>query len=239
VNCCLSNLLSGSTVLPSLCEKVYGKHVYSTVRKGGGGYGVLGPRPTNTCRKVPLPFNFLDDDILHCLLWVLSFYGNSIHVSGCVGYYWSPHDTKSRFLDELRGLQYLYIAIHTMSVNTVQYYTVYRNKLLHSKAILRCNEETVHVIRMNIYSLNTLQENFTIHWGQVTGDRWTGPMATKFTYKMRSGGNGMWGRGPAQRKNNIKKTSLYQHRLTLYKNFIKSFLLSQLAWPGHKPNSPL
>ncbi len=27
-------------------------------------------------------------------------------------------------------------------------------------------------------------------------------MATKFTYKMRSGGNGMWGRGPAQCKNN-------------------------------------
>jgi hypothetical protein len=30
-------------------------------------------------------------------------------------------------------------------------------------------------------------------------------MATKFTYKMRSGGNGMWGRGPAQRKNKKKK----------------------------------
>jgi hypothetical protein len=33
-------------------------------------------------------------------------------------------------------------------------------------------------------------------------------MATKFTYKMRSGGNGMWGRGPAQRKNNIKKKKI-------------------------------
>ncbi len=30
-------------------------------------------------------------------------------------------------------------------------------------------------------------------------------MATKFTYKMRSGGNGMWGRGPAQRKQSLKK----------------------------------
>jgi hypothetical protein len=30
-------------------------------------------------------------------------------------------------------------------------------------------------------------------------------MATKFTYKMRSGGNGMWGRGPAQRKKKKKK----------------------------------
>jgi hypothetical protein len=30
-------------------------------------------------------------------------------------------------------------------------------------------------------------------------------MATKFTYKMRSGGNGMWGRGPAQCKQSLKK----------------------------------
>jgi hypothetical protein len=29
----------------------------------------------NTCRKVLLQINFLDDNILHCLLWVLSFYG--------------------------------------------------------------------------------------------------------------------------------------------------------------------
>ncbi len=36
--------------------------------------GVLGLRQMNTCRKAPLAVKFLDDDILHCLLWVLSFY---------------------------------------------------------------------------------------------------------------------------------------------------------------------
>ncbi len=35
----------------------------------------MGLRQINTCRKVPLQVNFLDDDILHCLPWVLSFYG--------------------------------------------------------------------------------------------------------------------------------------------------------------------
>jgi hypothetical protein len=30
-------------------------------------------------------------------------------------------------------------------------------------------------------------------------------LATKFTYKMRSGGKGMWGRGPALCKQNYKK----------------------------------
>ncbi len=43
----------------------------------GGGYGVLGLRQVNTCREVPLQVNFIDDDILHCLLRVLSFYGCS------------------------------------------------------------------------------------------------------------------------------------------------------------------
>ncbi len=38
-------------------------------RRGGG------LRQINTRRKVPLQVNFLDDDTLHCLLWVLSFYG--------------------------------------------------------------------------------------------------------------------------------------------------------------------
>jgi hypothetical protein len=31
-------------------------------------YGVLGLRQINTCREVFLLVNFLDDDILHCLL---------------------------------------------------------------------------------------------------------------------------------------------------------------------------
>jgi hypothetical protein len=30
-----------------------------------GGYGVLGLRQINTCRKVPLQVNFLDNDIWH------------------------------------------------------------------------------------------------------------------------------------------------------------------------------
>jgi hypothetical protein len=48
---------------------------------GGGGYEVLGLRQINTCRKVPLQINFLDDDILHCLLWVLSFYACTSSIS--------------------------------------------------------------------------------------------------------------------------------------------------------------
>jgi hypothetical protein len=41
----------------------------------GGGNGVLGYRQINICRKKSLYRSiFLDDDILHCLLWVLTFY---------------------------------------------------------------------------------------------------------------------------------------------------------------------
>jgi hypothetical protein len=43
-------------------------------------YGVLGLRQINTCRKGPLRVNFLDDDILHCLLWILSFYVGRLSV---------------------------------------------------------------------------------------------------------------------------------------------------------------
>ncbi len=69
VNCCLPELLIGSIPPPhSLCVHVY--NVY-----GVGGMGFWGLRQINTCRKVPLRVNFLDDDILHCLLWVLFFYG--------------------------------------------------------------------------------------------------------------------------------------------------------------------
>ncbi len=39
------------------------------------GYGVLGLRQINTWRKIPFQVIFLDYDILHRLLWVLSFYG--------------------------------------------------------------------------------------------------------------------------------------------------------------------
>ncbi len=34
-----------------------------------------------TCRKVPLQVNFLDDNILHCLLCLLSFYGYGTEVN--------------------------------------------------------------------------------------------------------------------------------------------------------------
>jgi hypothetical protein len=37
----------------------------------------------------------------------------------------------------------------------------------------------------------------------VTGE--LDPWQLNLHTKMRSGGNGMWGRGPAQRKNNLKK----------------------------------
>jgi hypothetical protein len=37
-------------------------------------HGVLGIRQINPCRKVPLQVNCLDDDILHGLLWVFSFF---------------------------------------------------------------------------------------------------------------------------------------------------------------------
>jgi hypothetical protein len=39
--------------------------------------GVLGLRQINTCRTVPLKINFLDDEILHCLLLFLFFYAYS------------------------------------------------------------------------------------------------------------------------------------------------------------------
>jgi hypothetical protein len=38
--------------------------------KGGGGIRFLASDRKNTCRKVPLQVNFLDDDFLHCLLRV-------------------------------------------------------------------------------------------------------------------------------------------------------------------------
>ncbi len=73
--CCPFNLLSGSTLPPSPLPCVKKYTVYTTVcKRDGVGYGVLGFRQINICRKVPLQFNFLDGDILYCLLWVLSFY---------------------------------------------------------------------------------------------------------------------------------------------------------------------
>ncbi len=52
---------------------------------GNTGVGmVLGLRQINTCCKVPLLVNFLDGDILHCFLWVLSFYAVTTPEAECV-----------------------------------------------------------------------------------------------------------------------------------------------------------
>jgi hypothetical protein len=69
VNGCPSNLLSGSIPPPPRpCLNKYTVYTY-TVHCVWGRYGVLGFRQINTCSKVPLPVHFLDDDILHCLIW--------------------------------------------------------------------------------------------------------------------------------------------------------------------------
>ncbi len=51
----------------------YTLYTYTVRNKGGRGYGVLGLRQISTSCIVPLQVHFLDDDISHCLLWVLSF----------------------------------------------------------------------------------------------------------------------------------------------------------------------
>ncbi len=66
VNCCPSNIISGSTPPPpspssnpSLWELGYCTHIYCTVcGGGGGGDGVLNLSQINTCRKVLLQVNF-------------------------------------------------------------------------------------------------------------------------------------------------------------------------------------
>ncbi len=46
--------------------------------KVGGIHGVLGLIQINTCREVSLQVSYLDDDVLRCLLWILSsFYGKT------------------------------------------------------------------------------------------------------------------------------------------------------------------
>ncbi len=42
------------------------------------GYGVLGLRQINTCRKVHLQAKLLHENILRCLLWILSFYAYKV-----------------------------------------------------------------------------------------------------------------------------------------------------------------
>jgi hypothetical protein len=67
VNCCPSNLLSGSTLphLPLPCVKKYPVYTY-TVCKGGGVLG-SGPQTDKHLPRSPLTGQILDDDILHCL----------------------------------------------------------------------------------------------------------------------------------------------------------------------------
>ncbi len=78
--CCPCTLLSGSTLPPHLpCGNKYTVHTYRVcIMCKGGGYGVLGLRQINTCRKVPFQVNILRRRHLALLLWVLSFYGLNV-----------------------------------------------------------------------------------------------------------------------------------------------------------------
>ncbi len=53
---------------------------------GGGRYGSLGRRKKNTCRKVPLQVNFLDDDILHGSMILVAFYDKGYLLSSLCGW---------------------------------------------------------------------------------------------------------------------------------------------------------
>ncbi len=75
VNCCLLTFCLIQLSPPPSLPYVNKYTVYTYSVCSGGGYGVLGLRQINICREVPLLVNFLDDNILHCLLWVLSFFG--------------------------------------------------------------------------------------------------------------------------------------------------------------------
>ncbi len=76
VNCCPSNLLSGSTIPPPfLCVNKYTVHTYK-VFKGGEEVWGSGPHTDNSCRKVPLHVNFFRwRHFALPSMWGLSFYG--------------------------------------------------------------------------------------------------------------------------------------------------------------------
>ncbi len=88
MNCCPSNILSGSCPPPHLahfpcvnkytCIQVHIKSVRVGVR-----YRVLGLRHLPQS-PVNLQVTFLDDDILLCLPWVLSFYDVTLTLSSAV-----------------------------------------------------------------------------------------------------------------------------------------------------------
>ncbi len=58
---------------------------------------------------------------------------------------------------------------------------------------------------MRLYASAKLGISNTVSWGARVLKSFGAPLATKFTYKMRSGGKGMWGRGPALYKQKLKK----------------------------------
>jgi hypothetical protein len=78
VNCCPSPLFSGSTLPPPPLQcvnkyTVYCTYTYTVCRGGGGGVGI-GSGPQTDMHLTLRPFtDFLDDDILHCLLLYESY----------------------------------------------------------------------------------------------------------------------------------------------------------------------
>ncbi len=83
LNCCPSNLLSGSTLPPPLpCVNKNTVYTYTVCRgRGVSGSGSHCLRQINNCKKSLYRSIFLDYDILYCLLWVLSFYAWNLHYS--------------------------------------------------------------------------------------------------------------------------------------------------------------
>ncbi len=79
--CCPSPLLSVQLPPPPVWISI----LYRRIQCVREGYGVLRLRQIHPCRKVPLQVIFLDDDIWHCLLWVLPFYDSfkAGPVTGC------------------------------------------------------------------------------------------------------------------------------------------------------------
>ncbi len=67
--------LHGSTLPPPAhpCENKYTVHIH-VYSVWGNGVWVSGPRTDKTAAKSLYRSIFFDDNILHCLLWVLSFY---------------------------------------------------------------------------------------------------------------------------------------------------------------------
>jgi hypothetical protein len=75
VICCPSNLLSGSTVPPPPPFPLWISILYTCIQRArGGGMGFSASDRLTPAAKSLYRSTFLDDDILHCLLWFDSFY---------------------------------------------------------------------------------------------------------------------------------------------------------------------